>query len=151
MLAPTDAGVNDKFVYTRRAAARLAAALDAELVLYDRSAESWADSPHHEEVCDAEGAQRIGADELVKQFAHMSELGAPKVSAYLASIPTFGGVADAIRRVNADVIATPARMDHPKLFDRFQLPDGDLVEHLEKMDTSVRIVIADPDGSLELA
>ncbi|MFV0527000.1 MAG: hypothetical protein ACK5RL_21155 [Acidimicrobiales bacterium] len=150
ILTPTDAGREDNFGYTREAAARLAAALNAELVLYDRSAATWGDTPHQEQACDAARAEELGHDELVQQFADMERLGARNVRAYLASMPTWDGVENALRDTGADVIVTPTGLDHPKFTDRFTIPGGDLVGRLRRYEGPVKIVVAERDGSVSV-
>jgi hypothetical protein len=150
VLVATDAGRDRNLQYARRAAAMLAAAIDTGLVLQDRSAETWGDTPHAEQVDGVEAARGIGAEHLVAQITEAMELGVDPVSAYRSSVPTFDGFLRALSDTGAQVIVTPASLGHPKLFDRLQIPKGDLITRLADVHGTRPVVIAEPDGRIRL-
>jgi hypothetical protein len=160
LVVPTDLPGVDCLDVAREAVRRVAAAKDFQVVLYDRSAETWMDHPH------PSGPHR--ADELSDEFdtlaAQLRELEAAGIDAvgWISTVPSLSEIATAVQELDADAVLLPAPSKDRTLVDRLTAT-GDQNEDvaksvhinaaptvvvLEVRDGVVDVVdVDDPDGS----
>lgn len=150
VLAPTDHGRDPALARSRQAAARIASALDATLVLGDRSLLTWGDTPH---VI----GPRAGTDIAGTPFAPLESQvraagahGVATVTVVAPTIPTMDATEEAVDAVGADVLVLP---DAPARRTRIRrwLGDGDLVGRLRHSHPGLRIVVVHAAGRCRLA
>ena len=130
ILVVTDDGRNPSYRPTRAAATGLAARTGAELILYDRSAESrfvdpypsgpWTadtDGPNGDRLLDATELEPLGRGYLVGQIAEAAIAGVG-ARAWLPTRPGARGIREAAIRFHPDVVVLPSEADRPSLIDR---------------------------------
>lgn len=116
VLVVTDDGDDATMAAARSLAAKMAAPTGATVTLYDRSGETWGDTPH------PEGPFPPGSEELRErphlriQMEEIRELGA-EVQAWLATLPTISSVEVTLSEIGADVIVVAETMP-PHLLER---------------------------------
>jgi nucleotide-binding universal stress UspA family protein len=149
VLALTDDGTEPELAIERTAAARVAGALHAQLVLVDRSHETWAETPHVDGPATLDQVRARGDDELAAQMARALELGAPDVVAVTPSVPNFDAIVDSIELADADVIVVPDRLDHPRLAERWH-HHGDIALTVKERAPGRRVVAVHDDDTMRL-
>ncbi len=148
---PTDAD-DDSLANVRRVATRLAAEHGWELVLYDRSHETWMDHPHPKGCVTVDQLDGDEWEHLRVQLRDVESAGV-SVTAWLATVPSITAMVDAIQEIDIDAVLVPADPEHATLADRL-LEGGDPAERLERvahlqLGTDAPVVIAvDGDGAL---
>jgi hypothetical protein len=150
VIAPTDNGRDPEVVYARRAAALLAAKLGTTLYFSDRSKRTWGESPHVRGPATIDRLRAIGVDYMVDQMEEALALGAPDVRAVAPSIPTPDSLSDVLEATGASVVVIPPRFTHQRLLDRLWIR-GDLPAIVKERAGSATVLIAHPDGRMELA
>lgn len=152
MAVPTDAD-DDTLRELRAAAIDLAVRFDLDVVLYDRSAETWMDHPHPTGLCDREA---IDAEQQPHLLDQMDEFAAHDVSAsvWVATVPSLTEIVDVVRELDVDTIFVPERGDGGKLIDR--LRSGGPAEIVERITTlnlqrPVDVLVRRDDGSVTSA
>ena len=134
---------------SRQAASRLAAALDATLVLADRTLETWGDTPHV--VGPRAGTTIAGTPfaPLEPQVRAARADGVGDVRVVGATIPTLDAAEDTVGAVDADVLVVPARPPRRPFLRRW-VGEGDLVGRLGRSHPALRIVFVHADGRCSL-
>lgn len=116
LVLPTDLPGVDCLDVARAAIARVAASKQFQVVLYDRSAETWMDHPH------PSGPHR--ADELSDDFdalaAQLRELDAAGIDAvgWISTVPSLSEIATAVELLDADGVLLPEPSCDRTLVDR---------------------------------
>lgn len=117
----TDDGKRRKLPeYSRRAAVTLAAAVDARIVLVDRSGESWTVTEPGRGPLDRAAVTELGPDYgyLAEQIDEAAEQGVT-ATAWLTAEPPFQGLDEVIRKYpEVDAIVAPDRPVRFSLGDR---------------------------------
>ena len=157
VVVPTDAS-GEAMARARAAARRLASRYGFEVVLYDRSHESWTISPHAQDLLGVDDVDAGERPHLVAQMREFIDAGVT-VWAYLAIVPSITAITDAIQEHGVDGVMVPEHLEHPKLMDRLQSTHSrtaDLVEHIITFETDSRptvLVVPDqgPVAAIELA
>lgn len=149
VLCLTDDGQEPAFGYARRAAARIAAAVDARLVLSDRSRESWAMTPFVFAPAAPTELIRRGDDYLLSQIHEAHALGVTDVLVVAPTTPGLDAVTDAVETARADLVVIPERYQRPRLVERVVLATTTL-EHAVAERVKARVLVAHPDGHLTL-
>ena len=150
VLAVTDHGRDQALVRSRRVATRLAAELDARLVLADRTLETWGDTPHV--IGPRAGTNLAGTPfaDLEPQVRAAWADGVTDVGVVGATIPTLDAAEDTIGAVDADVLVVPDEPPRRRFLSRW-IDRGDLVTRLRGSHPEVRVVFVHPDGRCSLA
>lgn len=104
---------------TRALAVQLAARYDLDVVLYDRSQETWMDHPHPAGPCDRSDLAERAAGHLTPQLDQFADAGVTAVP-WIATVPSLTEIVDVIRELDVDVMVLPDRIEHPKLLDRIK-------------------------------
>ena len=151
LVVPTDLPGVDCIDVAREAVRRVAADRQFQVVLYDRSAETWMDHPH------PSGPHR--ADDLSDDFdtlaAQLRELEAAGIDAvgWISTVPSLTEIATAVEQVEADGVLLPEPSCDRTLVDRLT-GTGDPNEEVAK---SVHInagasvvVLAVSDGVVDI-
>jgi hypothetical protein len=137
----------------RAAAIDLAVRFDLEVVLYDRSEETWMDHPHPTGLCDREAIDAERRPHLVDQFDELAARGITP-SVWIATVPSLTEIVDVVREVDVDTILVPAGNDGGKLLDRVK-SDGpaEIVERVTalNLEAPVDVLVRHDDGSVTLA
>jgi hypothetical protein len=116
LVVPTDLPGIDCLDLARQTAGRFAATKHLQVVLYDRSAETWMDHPH------PSGPHR--ADELSDDFDTLAdqlrELGAAGIDAvgWISTVPSLSEIATAVQQLDADGVLLPEPSCDRTLVDR---------------------------------
>jgi len=132
ILAVTDDGRRPAYARTRSSAIRLAATVGADLIFYDRSAESrfvdsypsgsWTadnDGPHGERLLDASEVRALGRGYLAAQIGEATERGV-HARAWLPRHVGGRGIDECVGRFDATLVMVPDVLDHPSLLDRLR-------------------------------
>lgn len=96
--------------------AALAMAADASrrsgkpVIFYDRSGETWVDTPHPVGPLEADDERIVERPHLAKQLAVAAEVGAHP-QAWLATLPSIGNITIAVAETGADVIIVPTVLE----------------------------------------
>lgn len=148
VLVITDDSDDPGLAAARAYAAELAARAAVSVILYDRSEETWADTPHPEGPLSLGDDQLQGRTELVRQMLEIREMGAEPL-AWIATLPSISAVLTAIIDTKADVVAVSESMDR-KILERALVGDSvasalrnQLDRHTEAIDACVLEVAAD--------
>lgn len=135
----------------RAAAIDLAVRFDLEVVLYDRSEETWMDHPHPTGLCDREAIDAERRPHLVDQVDEFAARGIT-TSVWIATVPSLTEIVDVARDV--DTILVPAGNDGGKLLDRLK-SDGpaEIVERVTalNLEAPVDVLVRHDDGSVTVA
>lgn len=136
---------------TRRLGAQLAARHDLDVVLYDRSQETWMDHPHPSGPCDVTELDERAASHLAPQLDEFAALGVHAVP-WIATVPTITEIVDVIRELDVDVILLPEQLDRPKLLDRLKgKQPADIVAEIAALNLEQPVpVLVDRDGVVEV-
>lgn len=116
LVVPTDLAGVDCLDVAREAMASIAASKHFQIVLYDRSAETWMDHPH------PSGPHR--ADELTDDFetlaGQLRELDAAGIDAvgWISTVPSLSEIATAVEQLDADGVLLPEPSCDRTLMDR---------------------------------
>jgi hypothetical protein len=151
LVVPTDLPGIECLDVAREVVRRAAKAEDFEVVLYDRSAETWMDHPH------PSGPHR--ADDLSDDFAALAEqlrgLEAEGINAsgWISTVPSLTEIAQAVEQTGADAVLLPEPSCDRTLVDRLT-GTGDQNEDVAKsIDTNAtrRVVVLEiDDGEVDL-
>jgi hypothetical protein len=114
----------------RRAATLLAGEHDWELVLYDRSHETWMDHPHPSGPVSAD---ELDGDDWEHLRIQLNDIEAAGVTAkaWLATVPSLSAMTDVVHEMGVDAVLLPEELDKPTLADRV-LDTGGGAEPLER-------------------
>ena len=138
---------DDALAATRTLAARLAAAHGLDVVLYDRSEETWMDHPHPSGPYrrdELDGRQRR---HLREQLAEFERAGVDAV-AWIATVPSITEIVDVVTDLDVDTILLPEVTEHPKLLDRLKAESpAKVVEQMVGLDlhSSTAVLVFDGD------
>lgn len=127
---PTDAD-DDQLAHSRHVATRLAAEHGWELVLYDRSKETWMDHPHPRACVTADELDADEWEHLVRQLRDVEAAGVA-ATAWLATVPSLTAMVDVALELSLDGVVLPADLGKPKLMDRL-LEGDDPAERVERV------------------
>lgn len=155
ILLATDDGRDPAFGEMRGHALRWAAAQEARVVLYDRSAESYfvdpypsgpwtADvegGPDRQALLDPRQLEMMGRHYLAEQVRSARSAGV-RAGGWLPSRPGTRGMVEAVAAVGADLVIMPAAASRPSLFDRVR--GNTLAGFREAL--SVPVAVADESG-----
>jgi hypothetical protein len=112
----TDA-YDDQLAATRDIALALALQHDLDVVLYDRSEETWMDHPHPAGPCDRADLDARDRTHLAAQLDDFESAGV-SATTWIATVPAISEIVDVIREIDVDIVLLPDRLDRRKLFDR---------------------------------
>jgi hypothetical protein len=138
----------------RHVALELARKWDAEVVLYDRSAERWTDTPHPSgpsPLDKIDPARRPHLDQQMRQFIDAGL----RVTAYLATVPALTAILDVLQELDVDAIVLPDALESPTVMDRLQV-GSDPVEMVGRIAglqldrTAPAVLAVDSDGRVRL-
>lgn len=131
---------------TRDVAVELAARYDLEVVLYDRSQETWMDHPHPSGPCDRSELDERAAGHLVPQLDQFDAAGVTAVP-WVATVPSLTEIVDVIRELGVDVILLPTRIENAKLLDRLKgKQPADVVKAVAELNLERRVPVLVHDG-----
>ena len=114
----TDAD-DDDLAASRALALELAAEHDLEIVLYDRSEETWMDHPHPSGPLGRDELDGSERSHLATQLEEFEQAGIT-AKAWIATVPSITEIVDVVRELGVDTILLPAKIEHPKLLDRLK-------------------------------
>lgn len=152
VLVVTDETDDEALARARAVAAEMAARAEVPLVLYDRSEETWGDTPHPEGPLAVDDPRLEDREHLCEQMLEARQLHAdPK--AWVATLPTISAIETAIVASGSDVIVVAKEMP-PNLFERI-LSGDTLAEKIiaardPRLEQDVTVVAVGPDGSTEV-
>ena len=116
LVVPTDLPGIDCLDVARAVVRRTASAEEFDVVLYDRSSETWMDHPH------ASGPH--GADELSDEFSALAaqlrrfEAAGINASGWISTVPSLTEIAQAVEQTGADAVLLPEASCDRTLIDR---------------------------------
>jgi hypothetical protein len=151
LVVPTDLPGVDCIDVAREAVGRVAAAKHFQVVLYDRSAETWMDHPH------PSGPHR--ADELSDDFAALAdqlrELGADGIDAvgWISTVPSLSEIATAVQQLDADAVLLPEPSCDRTLVDRLTGtgdPNEDVAKSVHTNAPASAVVFEVHDGVVDV-
>lgn len=154
VVVPTDRD-DGELAKVREAAAHLATEHGWEIVLYDRSHETWMDHPHPRGPVTAD---ELDGDEWEHLRTQLRDLEAAGVTAtaWLATVPSITAMIDVMQELEIDGVLMPENLERPKLADRL-LGRGDAAETVEQTaelqldDRAPTFLEVCPDGRVTLA
>ena len=114
----TDAD-DERLAATRGLALALALEHDLDVVLYDRSEETWMDHPHPAGPCNRSDLDPRDRTHLAAQLDEF-ELAGVSATSWIATVPAIAEIVDVIREVDVDIVLLPDRIGHRRLFDRLR-------------------------------
>ena len=145
VLTLTDGGREPAYDESLDVAISLARALGAHLLLIDRSAETWADTPHAIGPMSADEARRRRGPH-VREALDRAEAAGVDVTVWAWTLPLPESYDDAVERNDVDVAVLPDRFQRPTLVERLM---GTRVARVAKdIVPRVPIVEVGPRGSL---
>jgi hypothetical protein len=145
VLTLTDGGREPAYDESLDVAISLARALGARLLLIDRSAETWADTPHAVGPMSAEEARRLRGPHI-REALDLAEAAGLDVTVWAWTLPLPESYDDAVERNHVDVSVLPERFQRPTLLERLM---GTRVARVAKeIVPRVPIVEVGPRGSL---
>ena len=148
VLSGTDDGRDAGIAYERAAALALAARVGARLVLFDRTSETWADTPHGDGPFGRAQLERRDKPYLVAQLDEAAAAGVEAV-AWLPSLPTFEAWTECIERCSPDFVVVPDRLHHRHLLDRLQIGHH-WIERVRGASGDLPMAVAYEDGRVEM-
>ena len=116
LVVPTDLSDVDCVELARRAAAEAASGRSMSIVLYDRSGETWMDTPHPSgphRAADLDERHR----HLVDQLRELDDAGID-ASAWISTVPALTDIITAVQQVPADAVLLPSQACDRTLVDR---------------------------------
>jgi hypothetical protein len=136
---------------TRRLGAQLAARHDLDVVLYDRSQETWMDHPHPSGPCDVSELDDRAASHLAPQIEEFTALGID-AAPWIATVPTITEIVDVIRELGVDLILLPEQLDKASLIDRLRgKQPADVVREVAALNLERPVpVLVDRGGTVEV-
>jgi len=117
ILVPADDGREPAYRRAQHYAIELADLSGAELLVADRSKETWADTPHHIGPLTPAEYQQQGNHHLDELFAEASARGI-EVRVWVASLPTPEGFEEAVTSNDVQLAVLPDRFDRPTWTER---------------------------------
>jgi hypothetical protein len=118
---------------TRSAAIDVAKEYGLSVVLYDRSQETWMDTPHPSGPCDRSQLDERARGHLNPQLDEFERAGV-EASTWVSTVPTITEIVDVISELGVDLILLPNKIKHPKLLDRLKAGrPADVVENIAAM------------------
>lgn len=161
LLTLTDDGRDTAYAESRSAAIRLAAAVGADLLLLDRTGETWIggggpgrgpfDAAQLRELHETSSPGRghkHGHQHLLDQLEEADAAGV-KARVWLAGEPGFGGLEECLHHCPVDALVLPDHLDRPSGGDRRRERQG-LAEELGRIVGDRDVVVAGPAGALSL-
>ena len=149
---PTDSSDN-ALGELRASALDLAARYDLEVVLYDRSDETWMDHPHPKGPIERDAIDANRRPELVEQLDEFLAHSVP-ARAWIATVPSLTEIVDVVREVGVDVVLVPEHTDGSKVIDRIKSGGpAAIVERITtlNLERPVSVLVRHDDGSVTLA
>lgn len=152
LVVPTDLPGVDCLDVAREVARVAAKEKGFEVILYDRSAETWMDHPHPSGPHDA--------DELSDDFATLAsqlrELESAGIVAagWISTVPSLSEIATAVQQTGADAVLLPEPSCDRTLVDRLTGTGDENEEITKSIDTNAtsRVVVFEiDDGQVDLA
>jgi hypothetical protein len=143
---------DEQLDHVRRTATRLAVDHGWDLIVYDRSQETWMDSPHPTGPVATD--ELSGSDERAHLHRQMQDIEAAGVSvtAWLSTVPSISAIADVVREMHVDAVLIPSDFEQPKLADRLLSGDGatSVARTLADIDPTdgTTLLLITPDGQL---
>lgn len=117
VLSLTDDGREPAYDRSLDVAVALARALGASLLLVDRSAETWWDTPHEVGPFDPDEAKRRRGPH-VRMAVERAQAAGVDVSVWAYTLPLPESYDDAVRRNRVDVAVLPGRFERPTIVER---------------------------------
>lgn len=117
VLTPTDNGHEPAYDRSLDVAIALARAFGARLLLVDRSAETWADTPHQIGPLNPTEA-KADRGRHVRIAIERAEAAGLDVSVWAGTLPLPESYRDAVRRNGVDVAVLPDRFERPRIVER---------------------------------
>ena len=109
---------DDRLHEVRRAAPRLGVDHGWELVVYDRSEETWMDHPHPSgPFSAADLADQDDRADLHRLLADIESAGVT-ASAWTSTVPSISAIADVVQKMEIDAVLIPSEFGSHKLADR---------------------------------
>jgi hypothetical protein len=153
ILVATDDSPEGWSAGTRRWGIALARAIEADLILYDRSAESYLVDPYpYPEVLDGQSTLdrrdvvSLGRPHLAQQIDEAESAGV-RARAWLPRRPGPKGMADLVAKTAVDVVLLPESVTRPSLLERIR---GEMLSRWKEA-LSTTILVSGADGELRLA
>jgi hypothetical protein len=138
ILTLADAKVQPGYQRAQRVALTLAYLGGAAILLFDRSHETWAETPHHRGPFTPEGAHQLGMEHLFG-FLGAAATCAVDVAVWMPSLPLLESYDEAVSENGVDLSVLPAQIDHPKFVERL-VGDCRPAELAKKLAPSVPVV-----------
>jgi hypothetical protein len=117
ILALADAKEQPGYHRAQRVALALAYLGGATMLLFDRSQETWAETPHHRGPYTNEDAHRLGLEHLYGFLEAAATCGVD-VIVWLPSLPLLESYDEAVSVYGVDLSVLPTMIDHPKIIER---------------------------------
>jgi hypothetical protein len=137
----------------RNAAIELAERYGLEVVLYDRSEETWMDHPHPSGPCHRDTIDGDKRPHLVEQIDEFAARGVP-TSAWIATVPSLAEIVDVVSELGVDTILVPDQSGGTKLLDRLK-PGGpaEIVDRVTALNLEhpVAVLVRHDDSSITVA
>lgn len=165
IVVPTDVA-DDEQDHFLDAVADVAAACDPDhpttVVLYDRSNETWMDTPHPNGPYRSSELSDDHTD-LARQLDRLGEAGVNALG-WISTVPALTDILTAVQRVSADAVLLHDDHEHRGLFDQLLRPDkiradspqsGDVIREVSgtldrQLDESVSVFVL-ADSTVDLA
>jgi hypothetical protein len=116
LVVPTKTDESDCLRAARVAVADLDDRSNLQVVLYDRSDETWVDTPHPTGPYTVDDLPE-GHAELVERMRDLESLGV-SARAWLSTLPSLTDIVTAVQELGADVVLLPDPTCDRRLFDR---------------------------------
>jgi hypothetical protein len=136
------------FAAARQAMADLSRRTGAEVVLYDRSGETWGDTPHPSGPLPADDPLLDDRPHLRRQLEELGDRGVT-ASAWMSTLPSSSATTTPVLELDIDAVVVPMGMDR-SLADRL-IPGSDMastVQHVldVNLPQNVLVVAVDEHG-----
>jgi hypothetical protein len=117
ILTLADAREQPGYQRAQQASLALADLGGATMLLFDRSHETWAETPHHRGPYTTEDAHRLG---LVHLYGFLDAAATCGLDAmvWMPSLPLLESYDEAVSEYGVDLSVLPTMIDHPKIIER---------------------------------
>lgn len=153
LAVPTGDDDDDALRVLRTTAIDLAVRFDLEVVLYDRSEETWMDHPHPAGPCDLDSIDREKRPHLIEQLDGFAARGVD-ASVWIATVPSLTEIVDVIRELDVDAVLVPEDGGTSKLLDKLK-PGGpaEIVERVAalNLEVPIAVLVRHDDGTITVA
>lgn len=134
IVVPTDDDMSDCLAAANQAATSLDR--NITVVLYDRSSETWMDTPH------PNGPYRASelGDEHTELASQLDEIAGEGVNAlaWISTVPALTDILTAVQQVGADAVMLPAEMCDQTLMDRLHGRDSTAADVTTTLEQNMR-------------